>query len=323
MNILLVESNSQQRLLVEKIMKVNAENVHASGNHQDALAHIKTTQIDLAIIDLDENPQESIALVRQIRAAEKKSGRKPYIIIGTEKGDTSNILEILEAGANEFIAKPYERAALEGKILLGSRIDYASDAIGVLTEEHQAILRMVKLLEYISGKVGKKDVPKKLLEWATSTSFMLDAKVHHAKEEHFMISFLEGALKEHSEQPDSTILSRSSLKTIEKEHVDLIEMQKEIQVNISRYSQGATGARAADLRDSIMNYVLLLKDHMIREERYLFPAARPLIDKDENIRLLREFQKVEIDVGVPKIDERLRIILAAEQLIDRKNAKGG
>lgn len=315
MNILLIEGNEQQRLMIEKIAKLHGENLFSARDCQSAIEFLGKNSIDLALIDLDSESQKRIEFVRAMREADPE--KNTYIIVGTDKGDTSDILDVLEAGASEFLSKPYERSVLEAKILLGKRKGFAGDAIGLLTEEHQAILRAVRVLEYISDKMLEKEIPKTLLEWATSTSFLLDSEVHHKKEEHLIISFLEQGSKAKSQNLDPSIFSRSSLKTVEVEHVDLVSLKKDIQVNIGRYSQMATEERMEELRNSILDYSHLLRDHMLREERFLFPTFRPLLSEDENARLLREFQDVETSVGIAKIDDRTKLLLAAEELVQK------
>jgi len=314
MNILLMEGNEQQRMLVEKVATMHGERVFSAGNCDEAVEYAGSNSIDLAIIDLDTEPGKKIELVRAFRNSDPE--RKMHIIVGTGTEDISNILDILEAGANEFLSKPYERATLEAKMLLGKRKGFAGDAISVLTEEHRAILRAVRVLEYITGKMPVKEIPKRLLDWAISTSFLLDSDVHHKKEEHLIISFLEKGSRVHSEHLDTRLFSRSSLKTVEAEHSDLATLKKDIQVNISRYNQMPSEERMGDMRESLRNYSALLKDHMLREERFLFPTARPLLDEDENARLLKAFQDVEVEIGIAKIDDRIRMLLAAEKLVE-------
>jgi hemerythrin-like domain-containing protein len=142
---------------------------------------------------------------------------------------------------------------------------------------------------------------------------MLDTKVHHKKEDYYMMVFLERALKEHGESPDSRIFSRAALKTIEEEHEELQILLSDINIKTQRYLERQKGADMT-LKKTISEYAQLLKNHMAREDRLLFPLSRKYLTEEDMGRLLSEFEKVEKDIGIEKLDKRMVQILKAEKI---------
>jgi len=53
---------------------------------------------------------------------EKDVSNPPYIIILTAKNDKTDIVEGLEAGANDFVSKPYDNNELQARIKVGHRM---------------------------------------------------------------------------------------------------------------------------------------------------------------------------------------------------------
>jgi hemerythrin-like domain-containing protein len=181
---------------------------------------------------------------------------------------------------------------------------------------------MAKIFETIGAKVGHVPVPPKILAWCKSTALLLDTKVHHAKEDMFILMFLERAIAVHGESPNSRVFSRSSLKTVEEEHVRLLELLEEMQRNIDSYAKNEPGSDII-LGKTISDYVDLTRKHIEREEKYLFPLAKKYLNDDDMGTLLGQFSKIEEDVGLEKLDKRTQQLVKIEDTLARLKAEGG
>jgi CheY-like chemotaxis protein len=63
---------------------------------------------------------DGISLCRKLREQERKEPL--YLILLTARGESEDIVEGLEAGADDYISKPYDNAELQARINVGRRI---------------------------------------------------------------------------------------------------------------------------------------------------------------------------------------------------------
>jgi len=184
------------------------------------------------------------------------------------------------------------------------------------------LLRMAGILESIGEKVGKVPVSPKVLEWCKSTALLLDTKVHHAKEDKFILMFLERAIAVHGESPNSRVFSRSSLKTIDEEHTKLLHLLEKMQVDIDSYTKNQP-ASAASLWKTIFEYVDLTRNHIQREEKYLFPLIQKYFNDHDMGILLGQFSQIEQDIGLERLDKRLQQLIRIEETLGQSSTKNG
>src|SRR5674476_1011999 len=59
-------------------------------------------------------------VVRRVRALE--TDRPPYILMLTTRGEKADIIAGLEAGANDYVAKPFGRGELRARVEVGRRM---------------------------------------------------------------------------------------------------------------------------------------------------------------------------------------------------------
>lgn len=320
MKTLIAEDNRASRMLLEHILKVEGHEVLTAENGLEALKLFKINKPDMVCLDWMMPKMDGIETCEQIRKLEKDKVEKCYIIMITAKSDKEDMLTALEAGVDDFISKPYERKEIVSRLNFADRMKRGPllNATDVLTEEHKALTRMANVLSEISRRITKGSFPVNVLDWCTSTAFLLDSEVHHKKEDHYILAFLERAILEHGESPKSKLFSRASLKKIDEEHKELQRLLKEMQLNIMLYKDGKPGAELI-LKDEIDAYTQLLKTHMSREDKFLFPISQKYLTDEDVENLLSEFEKIEKDVGIEKIDKRLKQIISAEKTMKIDN----
>lgn len=74
----------------------------------------------LAILDWCMPILDGLEVSRLIR--ECRQANPPYLIILTAKGEKSNIVKGLDAGANDYISKPYDKDELRARLSVGRRM---------------------------------------------------------------------------------------------------------------------------------------------------------------------------------------------------------
>lgn len=93
----------------------------------------------LLIVDWMMPEMDGLTLCRHIR--DLNNSDPPYIILLTAKSQTADIVSGLEAGANDYIAKPFDNSELQARLRVGQRMlelqEELNDAKTKLT--HQAL----------------------------------------------------------------------------------------------------------------------------------------------------------------------------------------
>lgn len=114
MKILILDDNSFWRNLLEKTLKgAGHETVIAKDGHQ-ALDILRRGECAVVISDWIMPVMDGLEFCRKIRAAHLP--KNVYVVLLTSREGTSNMLEALNAGADEFITKPFQPEALLGRI---------------------------------------------------------------------------------------------------------------------------------------------------------------------------------------------------------------
>jgi len=102
---------------------------------------------DLAIVDLIMPKIDGLELVRQVRGI--PTSRPPYIIILSTMSNTADIVTGLDAGADDYLAKPFDAAELRARVEVGRRMIEMRVALADKVEELALALEQVKTLRGI------------------------------------------------------------------------------------------------------------------------------------------------------------------------------
>ncbi len=102
-HILVVDDDDGIRLLVKKYLNENNYLVTTANSAEDAAKKIKIIQFDLIILDIMMPGKSGLEFIQE---NQKKLGTP--IILLTAKGETSERVEGLEVGADDYVAKPFE-----------------------------------------------------------------------------------------------------------------------------------------------------------------------------------------------------------------------
>lgn len=118
--VLIVDDDPTIRILLRAALKQWSYHIVEAENGEKAWAILQEPDApQLLILDWVMPKLDGISLCRRI---EEKLGFHPYIIFLTTKSGTENIIEGLEAGADEFLLKPFDLAELRIRLFAGERI---------------------------------------------------------------------------------------------------------------------------------------------------------------------------------------------------------
>jgi diguanylate cyclase (GGDEF)-like protein len=120
MRILIAEDDSTSRMLLTRVLGKWGHDVVATENGAQAWEALQAEGApQLAILDWMMPGMDGVEVCRKVR--ERKTGRPPYIILLTALDDKASIVAGLDAGANDYVGKPYDPDELRARIEVGRR----------------------------------------------------------------------------------------------------------------------------------------------------------------------------------------------------------
>ncbi len=120
MKILIAEDDFVSRLLVKKAVTEIGHEVIVAENGQQAWEAFLEHEPDMVISDWMMPEMDGLELCKKIRSASKKT--YSYIMLLTAKDKTTDLVEVFEAGADDYIIKPFKPDELRSRIKSGERI---------------------------------------------------------------------------------------------------------------------------------------------------------------------------------------------------------
>jgi sigma-B regulation protein RsbU (phosphoserine phosphatase) len=99
----------------------------------------------LAILDWMMPEMDGVDVCRQIR--EREAGPYVYVILLTARGQKKDVVTGLEAGADDYLIKPFDPQELRSRITVGERILNLETALETKVTELEQALAHVKQLQ--------------------------------------------------------------------------------------------------------------------------------------------------------------------------------
>jgi DNA-binding response OmpR family regulator len=120
MKILIAEDDSTSRMTLELILKKWGHQTIVAQEGNQAWEILQEDNPRLAILDWMMPGIEGIELCRRIRR--RRDGEYVYVILLTARVAKEDVLAGLEAGADDYITKPFDREMLRSRVAVGARI---------------------------------------------------------------------------------------------------------------------------------------------------------------------------------------------------------
>lgn len=112
MRVLVIEDEPQLRRQVAERLAREGFQVDAAGDGREGLYFATEYPVDAAIVDLGLPGLPGLDLIRAVRS---RGGRLPILVL-TARGRWQDKVEGLEAGADDYLAKPFEMAELVARV---------------------------------------------------------------------------------------------------------------------------------------------------------------------------------------------------------------
>jgi CheY-like chemotaxis protein len=144
--VLIVDDEAVIRRLLETSLKTwGYEVLVASGGEQAWEILRRDDAPSFAILDWTMPGMDGLELCKKVRALQKPT--TPYLIFVTAKARTQDIVTGLEAGADDYIVKPFQREELRARVRVGERMLELQAALADRVRELEDALGRVKQLQ--------------------------------------------------------------------------------------------------------------------------------------------------------------------------------
>jgi len=157
--LLVADDDPVSRRILEKHNSAWGFKVYSAKNGKEARDILSKKDIHIAILDWMMPEISGIELCSQIRKKESKTKYK-YIILLTSKDNQEDIITGLEAGADDYITKPFNIKEFEARLKIGKRI---------IDLQHQLLRTQEKLYKIaihdsLTGLLNRREITRILKE---------------------------------------------------------------------------------------------------------------------------------------------------------------
>ena len=183
MRILVVEDDRKTAGFVGKALKAEGCAVDVLHNGDEALAAILSTSFDAVVLDIMLAGRDGLSVLRQLRT---RGNRTPVLLLSA-RGEVNERVEGLEAGADDYMAKPFALEEVIARVRALMRrggdakppdlrlgdltLDTATRVAQRGTRKIELTAREYRLLEYLMRSPGRVCTRMMLIEKVWDYSF--------------------------------------------------------------------------------------------------------------------------------------------------------
>jgi DNA-binding response OmpR family regulator len=135
-SVLVVEDDQRIRESVARSLTDSGHAVRTEGRGADALSVVVDWRPDVVVLDLGLPDLDGSDVLRMVRSVSSVP-----VIVATARDDEAEVVRVLDAGADDYVIKPYSAAQLDARIraVLRRGADSGGDTRGVLAVGDLAI----------------------------------------------------------------------------------------------------------------------------------------------------------------------------------------
>ncbi|WP_119423051.1 response regulator [Desertibaculum subflavum] len=110
---LVVDDSRVIRMVARRILEQMSFQIEEATDGKEALEACHKKMPDAILLDWNMPVMNGIDFLRALRST--PTGGQPVVVFCTTENDIAHIREAIEAGANEYIMKPFDRDIIEAK----------------------------------------------------------------------------------------------------------------------------------------------------------------------------------------------------------------
>ncbi len=119
LKVLLVEDSLSEQSILAAILKKLEYHVVTANNGEEALEILDNQRIDIILSDWRMPKMDGFSLCQELHS---RATPAPYFILLTGRDAKCDLIAAMDAGADDFITKPFNREELRVRLLAGQRI---------------------------------------------------------------------------------------------------------------------------------------------------------------------------------------------------------
>jgi two-component system chemotaxis response regulator CheY len=117
MRVLVIDDSRAIRIIIASILKELGMDVIEAGNGREGLQRLADEgDVELVLVDWNMPEMNGLEFIQAVRAQPAHSGVR--IMMVTTETEQSQVIRALEAGANEYLMKPFTKEVLVAKLSL-------------------------------------------------------------------------------------------------------------------------------------------------------------------------------------------------------------
>jgi len=148
MRILIAEDDLTSRTMLAAMLRKSGHDVVETANGSEAWDALQEPDAPrLAILDWMMPEMDGLEVVRRVRAIQ--SSQPPYVIMLTAKDERADIVAGLDAGADDYLAKPFDVGELRARVEVGRRMVEMRERLAAQIQELRESLEHIKTLQGI------------------------------------------------------------------------------------------------------------------------------------------------------------------------------
>ena len=146
MKVLVAEDDPVSQRVLEATLDKFGYEVVVAADGAEAWAALQCADAPhLAVLDWMMPEIDGVELCRRVRAL--PTSTPPYIILLTAKSGKEDVVVGLDAGANDYLTKPFDRAELRARVQVGAHVLKLQENLSARVLELEAALAEVKQLQ--------------------------------------------------------------------------------------------------------------------------------------------------------------------------------
>ena len=146
MKTLIAEDDSVSRRLLQAALQKWGFEVTVTTQGREAWEALQQPGApSLLILDWLMPEIDGVEICRRIRASEAL--KSSYVILLTSRGSKEDIVEGLEAGADDYVTKPFDHGELRARVQVGARVIGLQNALAERVHQLEEAIASVKTLQ--------------------------------------------------------------------------------------------------------------------------------------------------------------------------------
>jgi DNA-binding response OmpR family regulator len=146
MKVLIADDDFTTRRLLQSYLEKWGHEVTAAKSGSEALELFERGDYSIVVTDWQMPEVDGLELIGRIRALPRAG--YVYIVLLTARAQAEDVVQGIEAGADDFVAKPFDRDELRARIRAGERIVSSLQTIADLRAQlRSALARLGQTLD--------------------------------------------------------------------------------------------------------------------------------------------------------------------------------